>query len=113
MNGDCLGHHDSYQGTNYCSAVAIKIPTRGLFSIFKQDSDKQLETLSSEAPPPPTKLSHDNRPGLPDGIFTENSCLSVFLRALEWKMLVCFMVVWLILKHLSKCNSHLAYFVVN
>jgi hypothetical protein len=37
-------------------------------------------------------------PGLPDGLFqTKNPNVGTFLRALEWKMFLYFMIIWNIL----------------
>jgi hypothetical protein len=39
--------------------------------------------------------------GLPDGLFSnQNRNLGKFWRALEWKMLLYFMIIWNILRHI-------------
>jgi hypothetical protein len=53
-----------------------------------------------------------NHPGLPDGFFqTKNPNLGNFLRALDWKMLIYFMVMWNILQTFGLFYDHLVHFV--
>jgi hypothetical protein len=44
---------------------------------------------------------------------TQNPNLGIFWRALEWKMLVCFITIWNILQPFGKIYGHLVYFPVS
>jgi hypothetical protein len=43
---------------------------------------------------------------------TKNPNLGKFWRMLEWKMLVCFIAIWPILRPFGKFLSHVVYFMV-